>query len=109
MRARPFIVCGILATVLRADIVSSNPGCVVSFIRPGSPAEAAGLKPQDVILKAGGQPVQGIEDLQNVVGRADANLALTFRRGDQTESVSAALGSGKEAPRLGVQCAPPPA
>lgn len=44
-------------------------GAIVTDVFPGSPAEAAGLKQGDVVLKAGGMEVSGTRSLQSVIER----------------------------------------
>jgi serine protease Do len=45
-------------------------GALVTDVMPGSPAEKAGIKPQDVIVGFGGQPVQNNVQLYALAGRA---------------------------------------
>jgi serine protease Do len=56
----------------------------------GSPAAAAGLRPEDMIVAVDGTPVQHVEDLQRqmtgeLIGR---RVALTVVRGDRTLAVA---------------------
>ncbi len=60
---------------------------VVAKVRPGSPAEKAGLKSDDRIVAANGTDVEGWVDLYNVVRLAVGQakpVTLTVRRGNKT-------------------------
>ncbi len=63
----------------------------VSFVAPGSPAEAACMKPGDVILALDGQPIGSFKQIQDAVadsgGRA---LTLTVQRGTDLKEISVA-------------------
>jgi serine protease DegQ len=55
----------------------------VSTVEPDSPAEAAGIRPGDLIVAFAGEPVTGIDDLQGLLtgGRiGDAVDAVVLRR-----------------------------
>ncbi len=43
-------------------------GALVSRVEPGSPADRAGLKAGDVVIKVNGRDVRGSADMRNVVG-----------------------------------------
>jgi serine protease Do len=71
------------ATVLRAE--------------PSSPAEQAGFKKGDVIVKLEGQPLLSIADVQWVLQQASpegASLKAQVRRGDGTAEVTLTLPGG---------------
>ncbi len=59
---------------------------LVWWVEPNSPAQAAGLRPGDLIVAAQGQPVTRAEALQQVVRATPPGqpVRLTVRRGDQT-------------------------
>jgi len=69
-------------------------GALVAELTPGGPAEQAGLRPGDLILRVDGQPVSGASDLTRQVGRVHAGetIRLEIRRDGQTRTL--ALKSG---------------
>jgi serine protease Do len=61
----------------------NEPGAVsINGVSPGSPADEAGLRRGDVLLRLGGQPLRGPGALQNAieVAKVGAPLALTIDR-----------------------------
>ena len=60
-------------------------GAYVGRVRPGSPAEKAGLRPGDVITALGGQPVARADDVHRLVGEMPKgrDLSLTYVRAGQ--------------------------
>ena len=69
--------------------------CVeVSEVTPGSPAEAAGLRAEDLIVALDGAPVTGIRDLQRLLrgDRIGAQVALSVLRGGGRVELEAVPG-----------------
>jgi S1-C subfamily serine protease len=63
-----------------------GPGAlVISRVGPGTPAAAAGLRPGDKIMSAGGQPLLGLGQLQALVEASPIGeeLTLVVERGGQ--------------------------
>jgi serine protease Do len=54
-------------------------GVLVSSVNPGSPAEKAGLRAGDIILKVDGQAVGSSRDLVRNVGRTDSAREVTLQ------------------------------
>ncbi len=54
---------------------------VVAFVDADSPAARAGLRPQDVILRANDHAIQSLEDFEQAVGRRDRVAILLVERG----------------------------
>lgn len=63
-------------------------GVEIAQISPEGPAEAAGLQENDVILTAGGQPVDSIEELKDVIFALGVGAEMTctvLRDGEELE------------------------
>ncbi|MGV4796663.1 PDZ domain-containing protein [Rhizobium sp. F40D2] len=65
--------------------VDAGPGALVNEVRPGSPAEAAGIRPDDTIRSLNGTIVRSASDLHKVVGTwlEGARLDRSGRRARQ--------------------------
>ena len=61
-------------------------GIEVVEVMDGSPAEAAGLRPEDMITEAGGEPLRDVGDLQRlmVADRIDRPLEVRAHRGERS-------------------------
>ncbi len=84
-------------------------GALVAQVVEGSPAEKAGIKPEDIILKFNGQDVSGAAELKNLVGRVKpgATSKLNVWRNGKTMDFSIEIGE-RTAKALG-SAAPQPA
>jgi len=71
-------------------------GLRVTQVVEGSPAEKAGLKKNDIILRADDKDVAGLGDLREIVQKHKANdeITMTVRRGAQEVDVKVKLGPG---------------
>ncbi|MFN2291449.1 MAG: S1C family serine protease [Anaerolineae bacterium] len=92
---------------LGADYVALNPalsaqnnipvpyGDYITGITTGSPAAKAGLQKDDIITQANGQDLTGDSDLALIIHahKAGDELSLTVRRGSQTLTIQATLGT----------------
>lgn len=79
---------------------SGSDGAVVTEVEEGSPAMKAGLKPGDIILAAGGRPVNDSLMLRNLVARLKPGSPLPMeivRKGGKMK-VNAEIGSFSEGP-----------
>ena len=71
-----------LGLTLVPKVVESTPA-FVDMVRPGSPAAAAGLQPDDLILFMGDSLIQSLADIETEckILEHDRPLSLTVRRG----------------------------
>ncbi len=65
-------------------IMSSGVGIIVTAVEPGSPAERAGLKPNDIITYFGGKQLFSFEDLVSVTNNSEpgASVEIKYQRPD---------------------------
>jgi serine protease Do len=94
-------------TPARADElhVPFTPGALVNVIGRGSPAEAVGLRPNDVIVEIAGRAIDGYRRLPIVVAALPPGekLKIVFLRGAERKEVTATLagqGTGTGGARL---------
>ena len=68
-------------------------GVKIVVVTPKSPAEKAGLKPDDIVISVNDAPTLDRETLQATIGRQKAGdtVSIRFRRGDKEEEVKATL------------------
>lgn len=73
-------------------------GVLVTDVAAGGPAEKAGLKKSDVILKLDGQPLKGPDELAKFVGGAKAgqDVTLTVLRKGKEQTIKVTLAERKE-------------
>ncbi len=83
---------GYLGVVLSLDPEPAG-GIRIDGVSPGLPAEAAGIRPGDVILSVGGQDVTSLEDLRRIfVGLAQGDaVEVRVRRGAEVLTFSVTL------------------
>jgi serine protease Do len=75
--------------------LSEAKGAYVSAVTPASPAEKAGLLPEDVILSADGRAIQDNSDLSRYIASKSPGAAvkLEILRGKERKTVSVTLGT----------------
>ncbi len=73
-------------------------GAVVTQVMPNTPAETAGLKPQDVITEIDHHPVNGAAELRNTMGliHPKTEVTITFIRDNQTKTLITSVADPKE-------------
>ena len=82
------VMAVVLAQGAEVPVYQDQPP-VVGAVAPGSPAEGAGILRGDLIVDVAGRAVDTWEDLFIAVGtRPDRDVAVTLRRGGQTQSVT---------------------
>jgi regulator of sigma E protease len=76
----------------------------IGVVRPGTPAEEAGLKRDDGILQIGGQPIRKFGDILPIVaGSAGKPLELHLLRDDRLVDVSVLPRDIDGGPKLGIE------
>ena len=68
-------------------------GALIAELVPNSPAEAAGLRVGDIIIRFGGEEVDDIADLIRVIRSSEVGeeLEIVFLRGEDTKTTAARL------------------
>jgi serine protease Do len=78
------------------DVPEGTKGAVVQGVQPGSPAEAAGLQPGDVIVGVGTHtvtsPSEAVRAMRNALSGSDHALALRVIRNGQSVFVGVTVG-----------------
>ncbi len=59
-------------------VYGAKEGAFVSAVSPGSPAERAGIKEQDVIVSMNGKPIRSSDDLVNAIAEAPVGSVATL-------------------------------
>jgi serine protease Do len=75
--------------------LSEGGGAYVSSVTPGSPAEKAGLQPEDVVLAADGRAIKDNSDLSRYIASRSPGtpVSLDIVRGKDRKKVSVTLGT----------------
>jgi len=91
---------GIAIQDVTADLAAAlhlpaDAGAVVTKVEKGSPAEAAGLRPGDVITVVAGRKIQDAGDLRNFVGLIERGkkLAITYYRDGERHDATVEVGA----------------
>jgi serine protease Do len=73
-------------------------GALISSVQEGSPAEKAGLKSEDVVIKFGAKSVKNSRDLSNLVAAAEPNeeVVLTVLRDGKEKEIKVKLAERLE-------------
>ena len=91
---------------LARPVGDKSGGVLVSDALDGSPAEAAGIQPADVLLRWGDESLRDSNHLRHVVAQTapDSKVEVTLRRGSAEKTLTVAVGTregkGKVSPTL---------
>lgn len=83
--------------------VESKSGAMITAIEPGSAAEEAGLRVEDIIIRVNDERISNARDLQNAIGLKDSGERVTieFIRQSNKLETNAVLGQQKIARQIG--------
>jgi hypothetical protein len=81
--------CVPVEPALRAQLgLAEHEGVMVASVMPESPAARAGVKPYDVLVKAGDKPIQNIRNLVEAVDQSkEKPLGLELFRGGKSQKI----------------------
>jgi serine protease Do/serine protease DegQ len=90
-----------IAKALEIDVDS---GALISLIEPGSAAEDAGLRVDDIIVAVNDEKISGASELRNTIGLMGSGeeIDIEFIRGDESLSTVATLGEQRPATSVNV-------
>jgi serine protease Do len=80
----------------------SNRGALITEVQPGSPADRAGLKANDVVVKLAGHEIADPSGLKNVTSSLDvgAEVAVQFYRGTEAKTAQVKIVEMPPAPEV---------
>ncbi|WP_217914685.1 S1C family serine protease [Miltoncostaea marina] len=86
---------GLVPGPVQAELGSTDQGAAVLSVVDGGPAAEAGVRPGDVIVSAGGDPVRQVEDLYAALRRTQPGdeLRLEVLRDGDRRAVTVTLGA----------------
>jgi serine protease Do len=78
-----------VARRLRASVgLPERAGLLVRGVEEGGAADRAGIRDGDLIVAAGGRPIEDVDDLHEVLGSADLPLEVSVVRGTEERAVT---------------------
>lgn len=77
------------------DYAAQVEGVALSGVRPGSPAEKAGLKAGDIIIKFGERSIRSVEEYTDALGehKPGDEVKIVVKRGSETLTLTAVLAA----------------
>jgi serine protease Do len=80
-------------------------GALIGEVMSGSPAEHAGIRKGDVVVKVDGISIRSATQLRNKVGLAPVGrvLRLTIERGNATQTIDVTVGTAQSAAKAGLK------
>lgn len=92
-------ISSVTPALLEQYSLDDSAGAFVTDVSPGSAAEAAGLRVEDVIVSVNGRSVDGPDALRNEIGlhRPGEEVSVEYIRDGQRSTVTAVLGNNADA------------
>ena len=80
--------------VVPDEELADHRGVPLIMVRPGTPADTAGLMAGDVITSINNRPCRGIDDLDGALAKsaAGSNLAMVVSRDGKARAIAVTLG-----------------
>jgi serine protease Do/serine protease DegQ len=94
--------------IARALETSVESGALISLIEPGSAAEKAGLRVDDIIVAVNDEKISGPPELRNTIGLMDSGeqVEIKYFRNGESLSTTATLGRQQVSRSVGVDIHP---
>ncbi len=91
---------GITPELVKSFGLEKNTGILIAEVLEDTPAEKAGLKSGDIILKMNGKDVEGNVSFRNSVSliKPGTKIKLTILRGDKEKEITVKIGSKADSP-----------
>jgi serine protease Do/serine protease DegQ len=101
-------IANVDAEVAKALDASVTSGALITRVEPGSAAEDAGLRVDDIIVKVNDKNIAGAAELRNTIGlmRSGDNVDIEYVRGDDRRTTKTALGQQRAAASVGAEIHP---
>ncbi len=95
---------GVEAQEITADLAESfglpeASGALIAGVQRGSPADAGGIRPGDILLEVGGKPVKDPQAMLDLIARQQPGQTITFTLRRQKGVFEAAVRLGKRPPQ----------
>ena len=73
-------------------------GALVARVVPGTPADKAGIKAEDVVIQANGKAIKDMPELRNLIGllKVGDKVELTVLRGGETKKITVVVGKNAD-------------
>lgn len=96
------------AEIARAIEASVDSGALIALVEPGSAAEEAGLRVDDIIVEVNDKKIAGASELRNTIGLMGSGdeVAITYIRDGKSKSTTAKLGQQRISRSIGVEIHP---
>jgi serine protease Do/serine protease DegQ len=90
--------------IAKALEINVDSGALISLIEPGSAAEDAGLRVDDIIVAVNDEKISGASELRNTIGLMGfgEEIEIEYIRGDEALSTTATLGEQRRAASVSV-------
>ncbi|MFC1774703.1 PDZ domain-containing protein [Nanoarchaeota archaeon] len=88
------VMCQIELDPLMTGGAQKLPGVIIKNLVPGGPADAAGLKVNDIVVEYDGQEIPGVREFLQMIGKtAGSTVDVKYKRGNSTKIVQVKGGS----------------
>ena len=79
--------------------LSDTSGALIAGVQRGSPADAGGIRPGDILLEVGSKPVKDPQTMLDLIARQQPGQTITFKLRRQKGLFEAAVRIGKRPPQ----------